>query len=475
MKHIILLLALISGTFISCKKKTKGPEAKPELNKFVVNFYKPIGVAESNVPQLTLKNDDIQITAIGDNSATAQGSINKIYLSDAATKTEWILLVENNKPKFLYGINSETKKKLPFLYSVESTSSTSYILRYYNYDWVNRLGTLEYEVNVVNGNIQVAFENKTSQGKANESNKLSSTSGHSSTNRPVKVARSFPAPVMGFNNRSTKKLMQTNFSGESLDEQFDRQVGSLMDLLRDTKTQLIDAPCKVSKVISSSNKNFVCLMSDAINKYTDQELFDEFKDLGKNNQTDEATEYEGSSNSFNLDFFKIPEIRGNISRHLNDVRDAFSDALDFDDWTEDLTEFNEANPEDLDDLSDKNGVIHIGLSWDTTSDIDLHVTDPYGETIMFSNETSSSGGYLDRDDVDGFGPENIYWMDGGPDGTYKVQVDYYDPQNGPATNYVIKIINGLGFTRTFEGTINGTSPMKTVATFEKNGQSIIVR
>ncbi|RYG34366.1 MAG: hypothetical protein EOO01_32320 [Chitinophagaceae bacterium] len=94
---------------------------------------------------------------------------------------------------------------------------------------------------------------------------------------------------------------------------------------------------------------------------------------------------------------------------------------------------------------------------------------------MFNNETSSSGGYLDRDDIDGFGPENIYWMDGGPDGTYKVQVDYYDPQNGPATNYVIKIINGLGFIRTFEGTINSTSPMKTVVTFEKNGQSIIVR
>ncbi len=471
MKRFILLLTIVSVALFSCKKKNKDTE--PELSNFDVNFYKPTGIAETNVPLLTLKNDKIQITAIGNNSGSVQGAINKLYISDTETKTEWILLVENSKPKFLYGINSSTEEKLPFLYSIENTSSTAYILRYYDYDWVNRLGTLKYEVNVANGNVNVAFKTQAANTAIMGINKIQN-SAVTSENKPAKIAQSFPAPVLDLNRLLSTAPIPPIQAAESLDEQFDRQVGSLMNIFKETITKAINAPCTVSKVVNSSDKNFVCIFAGQINKYVHEKVFEDLDHATDDNQADANSAFEGSSNRFNLKFFKRTDIVGDLKQHLNDIRDLFSDNLNFDDWSDDLSNFNETKPEDLDDLSDKNGVIHIGLSWDTTSDIDLHVTDPRGETIWYNHESSNSGGYLDRDDINGFGPENIYWMDGGPDGTYKVQVDYYGPSNGPSTKYVVKIINGLGFVKTFEGTLTNTSTIKTVATFSKTGQTMVL-
>ncbi len=76
------------------------------------------------------------------------------------------------------------------------------------------------------------------------------------------------------------------------------------------------------------------------------------------------------------------------------------------------------------------GALQISLSWGTDTDQDLHVIDPFGEEIYFSNETSSSGGFLDRDDTDGFGPENVYW-ENAPDGTYIVEIHDYEETSTP--------------------------------------------
>ena len=54
------------------------------------------------------------------------------------------------------------------------------------------------------------------------------------------------------------------------------------------------------------------------------------------------------------------------------------------------------------------GDVQITLTWDNTADLDLHVIDPQGERIAYFSPTSTSGGMLDVDDVDGFGPENIF-------------------------------------------------------------------
>lgn len=74
-----------------------------------------------------------------------------------------------------------------------------------------------------------------------------------------------------------------------------------------------------------------------------------------------------------------------------------------------------------------NARITIRLDWSQHSgdtDIDLHVIDPYGERICFYNMSSSSGGYLDRDDTHGPGPEHIRWINA-PAGNYKIYVHYY--------------------------------------------------
>ena len=43
------------------------------------------------------------------------------------------------------------------------------------------------------------------------------------------------------------------------------------------------------------------------------------------------------------------------------------------------------------------GDVQVTLSWDTDSDVDLHVVDPSGEEIFYGNRESASGGMLDLD------------------------------------------------------------------------------
>lgn len=75
----------------------------------------------------------------------------------------------------------------------------------------------------------------------------------------------------------------------------------------------------------------------------------------------------------------------------------------------------------------ENADLTVRLDWHKLSgstDIDLHVTDPYGEEIAWYHMNSASGGWLDRDDVVGPGPEHISWSKA-PSGAYLVQVHYY--------------------------------------------------
>lgn len=98
------------------------------------------------------------------------------------------------------------------------------------------------------------------------------------------------------------------------------------------------------------------------------------------------------------------------------------------------------------------GDIQITLTWDNTADLDLWVTDPFGEKISYENMESESGGQLDVDDTDGYGPENIFWPTGAaPAGNYLVQVDYF---SGPGpSNYVILIQAGDS-SEQYEGVIS---------------------
>jgi hypothetical protein len=71
------------------------------------------------------------------------------------------------------------------------------------------------------------------------------------------------------------------------------------------------------------------------------------------------------------------------------------------------------------------------LIWDSQADIDLHVVEPGGSEIYWEHPHANQGGELDVDDIDGFGPENVYWVQGqGPPGDYRWYVHYYGGLGG---------------------------------------------
>jgi hypothetical protein len=123
--------------------------------------------------------------------------------------------------------------------------------------------------------------------------------------------------------------------------------------------------------------------------------------------------------------------------------------------TVDTSETETARQTQIDDaeavLQGGGGDVQISLAWDNEADLDLWVTDPAGERIYYGNRSSASGGQLDVDDRNGFGPENIFWPEGeAPEGTYRVQLDHY---SGPApSGYRILLIVGER-AQTFSGSI----------------------
>ncbi|QCX01639.1 hypothetical protein FGM00_16535 [Aggregatimonas sangjinii] len=116
------------------------------------------------------------------------------------------------------------------------------------------------------------------------------------------------------------------------------------------------------------------------------------------------------------------------------------------------------------------GEVKVTLTWDTTSDIDLWVTEPDGNLIFFNEPQSASGGFLDFDDVDGFGPENIFWTENPPLGEYLVQVHYYGDNGEGATNYTVQL-EVQGVVQQFQGTLEVEDQINTVAGFSTSSTS----
>ncbi len=101
------------------------------------------------------------------------------------------------------------------------------------------------------------------------------------------------------------------------------------------------------------------------------------------------------------------------------------------------------------------GDVQINLTWTNNADLDLFVIDPNSEEIFYNHAKSISGGILDRDDRDGYGPENIYWPPGeAPDGIYQIYIGHYYKSAEASSNYTL-IIDAFGFTtRTYSGSIS---------------------
>ncbi len=126
------------------------------------------------------------------------------------------------------------------------------------------------------------------------------------------------------------------------------------------------------------------------------------------------------------------------------------------------------------------GEVQVSVSWDTLSDVDLHVVEPNGEEIFFANAVSATGGELDLDsnaacNIDGLNNENITWGMGSTPGAgeYIVRVDYWSNCGLTATtNYTVTVQVGGQLVGTFSGAFapqdadgGGPGSGRTITTF----------
>jgi hypothetical protein len=114
------------------------------------------------------------------------------------------------------------------------------------------------------------------------------------------------------------------------------------------------------------------------------------------------------------------------------------------------------------------GDVQVTLRWETSSDLDLAVTDPDGNTISYDATSAPNGGQLDVDSNAGCdaptptGVENVFWPEGGaPSGTYVISVTYYqDCAGAGAVPYTVTVTID-GDQEVFSGTISAGSAAQT--------------
>jgi hypothetical protein len=105
------------------------------------------------------------------------------------------------------------------------------------------------------------------------------------------------------------------------------------------------------------------------------------------------------------------------------------------------------------------GALVVTLTWDTESNLALHVVDPTGTEIYWGNQSSQppfsfdqedggSYGYIDYDSnascvIDGLRREDAIWKSAPPSGQYTVRVDAPSLCSQPEANWIVKaVLNG---------------------------------
>lgn len=83
--------------------------------------------------------------------------------------------------------------------------------------------------------------------------------------------------------------------------------------------------------------------------------------------------------------------------------------------------------------------VKIVLTWDSQTDVDLWVIDPKGEKCYYSHPSTESGGNLDMDNTQGYGPET-FTMERALPGPYSVQVQYFGSRDAPVTRVDLHMI-----------------------------------
>jgi hypothetical protein len=88
------------------------------------------------------------------------------------------------------------------------------------------------------------------------------------------------------------------------------------------------------------------------------------------------------------------------------------------------------------------GDLQITLTWNTTVDMDLHVIEPNGTHVYFANRNGVTA-RLDVDDLNGFGPENIFVSAAAAAaGTYQVYVVHFSGSTPTTSTIAINLRPG---------------------------------
>jgi hypothetical protein len=101
------------------------------------------------------------------------------------------------------------------------------------------------------------------------------------------------------------------------------------------------------------------------------------------------------------------------------------------------------------------GALVVSLAWDTESDLDLHVVDPFGDEVFHGAPSSNTGfgagasahgnpGTLDADSnagcvIDGRRREDVIWAQDPPSGRYLVRVDAASLCGEPDAHYRVTV------------------------------------
>jgi hypothetical protein len=91
------------------------------------------------------------------------------------------------------------------------------------------------------------------------------------------------------------------------------------------------------------------------------------------------------------------------------------------------------------------GDVKVTLSFDRLHDLDLHVVEPNGEEISYTNDASQTGGKLDLDSGSHCEPnaanaENIFWPpEGAPPGEYIVSVQNFEQCSAGDIDFTVRV------------------------------------
>jgi hypothetical protein len=118
------------------------------------------------------------------------------------------------------------------------------------------------------------------------------------------------------------------------------------------------------------------------------------------------------------------------------------------------------------------GDVRVTLTWNSRADIDLHVTDPFGEEIYFGNREAGTGGQLDVDANAGCANqpavENIFWPTGrAPAGPYGISVQLYADCGTFETRYEATVYVGGALVGRHTGTLSPSAPIATLPPFRR--------